>query len=113
MFKIYPNVSGQFGTPREIKSPDPLIDDFFESISDIHGYSGRYTVASEQDGWFIEFSFNNRKVQLSCSIPVQKKETIVGWIEYNKYQSRQLYHWYQQYSHRWLTPERTPPAPQP
>ncbi|MCP4313950.1 MAG: hypothetical protein GY790_22065 [Bacteroidetes bacterium] len=29
------------------------------------------------------------------------------------FQSRQLYHWYQKYSHRWLEPDESQPTPTP
>ena len=36
-----------------------------------------------------------------------------GTIDYGYFQSRKLYQWYQKYSHRWLEPEGSQPAPTP
>ena len=113
VLKIYPNASMSIGTPIEFRNPDSIIKDFLRSIADIQKYwGGGYTV--EKHGIFIEIFTTNQKIQMNCSIPTHKRNTIVGWIDDNdQYESKLLFQWYQTYSHRWLTPEGSPSAPSP
>ncbi|GAK54525.1 hypothetical protein U14_05812 [Candidatus Moduliflexus flocculans] len=54
-------------------------------------------------------------IQIKFHIPYGQGHVVVGEFAgyQNAFQSRQLYQWYQTYSHRWLMPEGTPPASQP
>jgi len=116
-FAIYPSAGKPVGTPVVLTLPDPLIDEFFKALNDVHSYAGsRVTVTSPAHNWFIEMMIGNEHLQIRCYIPSNERSKIVvgefaGWN--GSFQSRQLYQWYQTYSHRWLTPEGSPSAPPP
>ncbi len=122
-FRIYPRVSfAPSKTYRTFDAFDPLIKDFFLSLSDMHSYSPSHDrVVSLDHSWFVELATTQDiRFQIGCYIPSQQGELVIGELAtgysknpqfYGKIQSRQLYQWYQTYSHRWLTPEASPPAP--
>ena len=116
-FVIYPSAGKPVGTPVVLTLPDPLIDAFFEALNDARSYApSGVTVTSPVHNWFIEIMIGNERLQIRCYIPSNEHSKMVvgefiGWN--GSFQSRQLYQWYQTYSHRWLTPEGSPSAPPP
>ncbi len=123
--EVYPRVSyGAFGVPVTFIAPDQIIGDFLQTVMDRQSYpTSRDRVDSENNCWFLEITTKDTSVQMSFYIPSQKRGIVVGRLGkfpengaryyYGDFQSRQLYHWYQKYSHRWLEPEKTPPIPSP
>ena len=123
-FDIYPKLSTKLGNPISFKNQDQLIDNFFQSLRDLDSYKPNHDrVATREHTWILEIFAAGQSFQIRCYIPSSRKEKIVvgeiGSFEIKEnyglgyFQSRQLYQWYQQYSHRWLTPEGSPPAPPP
>lgn len=115
-FKIYPKVTGPFGVPIEFRTPEPIIDAFVQSLTDLLSYwGGRYTVTSEDHGWFLEITAREKTIQMGGTIPSDKGDIIVGSFgkvsksggtHYGYFQSHLLFEWYQTYSHRWLKPDQ-------
>lgn len=108
-FVIYPRAGKPVGTSIVLALPAPLIDGFFEAIKDARSYvrSG-LTIASLEHNWFIEIMMGEKRLQIRCCIPSnERNRVVVGEFLGSKgaFQSHQLYHWYQKYSHRWLEPE--------
>jgi hypothetical protein len=124
-FKIYPRVIAPAGIPVEFSASDQIVDAFFQSLKDIHPYpTSRDTIASWDYNWFLEVYAKGwgDMIQIKFYIPSRKGDVVVGTLgEFHKtggshdgqFQSQQLYHWYQKYSHRWLEPEEAPPTPTP
>ena len=123
-FRIYPRVGIPVGIPREFSVPDGMIEEFCQALGDIHSYQYDHdTVVSETHSWFLEFDTETERLQISFHIPSDRREIVVGELgefnvggggpHYGYFQSRQLYHWYQKYSHRWLVPDGSQPAPVP
>jgi hypothetical protein len=115
MFRIYPRVIRPVGSPVEFKAPDPIIEGFFQSLTDIRPYKPSHdTVASWDHSWFLEVTTEGIMIQIDFHIPSGKGSIVTGklgkFIEggggplYGDFQSRKLYQWYQNYSHRWLSP---------
>jgi hypothetical protein len=111
-FAIYPRVIRPFGPPRIFHSPAPLIDEFFDSLQDIHSYRYSHdTVNSPDHSWFIEIRTPQDVLQMSFHIP-SGSENIVAvelgkWkqdssIHYGYIQSRLLFQWFQKYRMKWL-----------
>ena len=121
IFRIYPGVMIPVGKAIEFNPHDTMVTDFFQSLSNINPYwlRGR----DNHSIWFLEVATKDVMIQISFYIPGKNKilaGTLGKWgknnscaVFYGDFQSHQLYQWYQTYSHRWLTPEGTPPAPQP
>ena len=115
LFRIYPTASMPDKTPVEFITPDPIIDDFLQSVTDLRAYWGSPgSVASFDHEWFVEIVTEEDKIQMSCYIPAEKDDIVLGEFGkfskggggsyYGDFQSRLLYQWYQKYSHRWLNP---------
>lgn len=113
VFKIYPRVGVPFGTPVTFQAPDPIIDEFFHALSDRHSYPiSRDRIASRDHNWFLEVATEGiPTIQISFLIPSGKGDIVVGRLGklsetggsyYGDFQSRELFQWYQTYSHRWL-----------
>lgn len=112
-FRLYPKVGTPYGTPKEFTVPDPLIDEFFQAISDHQSYPLSRDSAEEGHSWFIEVADHEQMLQLSCYIPYQKGEIAVVMFGdfsetshsyYGTFQSHLLYQWFQTHSPRWLAP---------
>lgn len=113
-FRIYPRVGVPFGTPTAFKVPDPMIDEFFQSLTDLRSYSPSHDMIDSQDHeWFLEVVTKDITIPISCGIPSEKGDIVVGQLarfttnsttNYGHFQSRKLFEWYQKYSHRWLNP---------
>ncbi|GAK54527.1 hypothetical protein U14_05814 [Candidatus Moduliflexus flocculans] len=122
-FRIYPRVGVPVDTSIEFMLHDSIIADFFQALTDQRSYSYSHdTVASRDHSWFLEIIAGELFIQISFHIPHDNDNIVAGMLgkftknsttSYGHFQSRQLYQWYQRYSHRWLTPEGTPPAPSP
>jgi hypothetical protein len=113
IFKVYPRVNGPLGTPVVFKTPEALIDEFFQALTDQHSYSEiRDTVDFDEQRWFMEIATEKMTIFLSFYIPHGKAEIVVGGFHYGygSLQSHLLYQWYQKYKNRWLQPT---PSPQP
>ncbi len=122
---IYPRVSSPVGRAVTFRSPDPIVTEFWSALTDIRLYWPNHdTISSRDHEWFVEIFAEDglMHIQMDFHIPSHKSSIVAGQIgrfssrnmtNYGDFQSGQLYQWYQQYSHRWLTPEGTPPAPQP
>ncbi len=104
MFKIYPGVIKPVGRASEFTVSDPLIGNFFESLTDLHSY--RYThdtVASQGHSWFLEIATKNLTIQISFHIPSGKGDIVAGQlVGFGWFQSEKLFQWYQKYKDRWL-----------
>jgi hypothetical protein len=114
VLRIYPRSGIPRGKSVIFRTPDPLIDEFFRSLSDIRIYWPSHdTVTSQDHSWFLEVSTGGDPIQISFYIPSGKGARVAGefgnWnlrssVHYGDFQSQQLYDWYQKYSHRWLSP---------
>jgi hypothetical protein len=105
IFRVYPKFGSPFGSPVEFKQPDPIIDNFFQSVTDLRSYwSNLSPVATDEHSWFLEIATEEIDViQMSCSIPAKKNNTVIGELDsLALFQSQQLFEWYQKYSHKWL-----------
>ena len=120
LFRIYPRVAVPDENFIELKASESIIDDFFRSLGDIRSYKPSHdTIISENHSWFLEMELEKGRIQINFYIPSQQRDIVVGVIrKFNDaktrayFQSRQLYHWYQKYSHCWLEPEEAPtPSP--
>ena len=119
---IYPRGSSPVGRAVTFRSPDPIVTEFWSALTDIRRYWPNHD--SGVHAWFVEIWAKDGliHIQINFHIPSHKGDIVAGQIgtfssismtNYGEFQSRQLYQWYQKYSHHWLTPEGTPPAPQP
>jgi hypothetical protein len=119
-FKIYPRAIRPLGGATEFRAFDPIIIDFFQSLTDIGFYQPkRDTVDSQDYRWFLEVGTKSVKIQINCYIPSKRGNIVVGELgefretsiaNYGYFQSHLLYQWYQKYKDRWLQPT---PSPQP
>ena len=109
--RIYPRTTGK----QEIFSPpSALIDNFFQALADIRAYHGSPKgIMSLDHEWFVEIkTADGHIIQMSCHLPANGKKVVHGALGrfyekgggpyYGKFQSQDLYHWYQTYSHLWL-----------
>ncbi|GAK53391.1 hypothetical protein U14_04656 [Candidatus Moduliflexus flocculans] len=100
---------------REFVTDKEMMTAFFQTIPDMRFAAPIYKEFLAQ--WKTEIHIGTKIVTVECSIPADDPTLVISLIDspagYTYFQSRQLYQWYQTYSHRWLTPEGTPPAPQP
>ncbi len=114
-FKIYPRVTRPVGTSKELNVSEPIIGDFFQSLTDLRSYYPSHdTVASRDHSWFLEFTYDERIIQIHFRIPSGKDDIVAGTIGkfrerkktiYGHFQSRELFQWYQNYKDRWLKPD--------
>jgi hypothetical protein len=100
-------------------APEPIIRDFFLSLTDVRSYSPNSDDALNRiDVWYLEVADREKKIKIEFHISAHKSDTVVGLlgkfdgvvIPYGAFQSQQLFHWYQKYKDRWLQPT---PSPQP
>jgi hypothetical protein len=114
-FRIYRRFNQPIGVPEKFRTPDPIIDAFFQSLGDIRSYSPSHdTVASQDHSWFLEVATEGKMIQIHCYVPSDRGDLVVGELgefreggggpHYGWFQSRKLYQWYQTYKHRWLSP---------
>ena len=122
MFRIYPRVVIPVNTYVEFTPPDPIITDFFQALKDHRRYSYSHDRAWKDQQWFFEVDTREMSLQVSFHIPDDNDTIVAGRLgkftshstrSYGYFQSRQLYQWYKKYSHCWLEPEGSPPAPPP
>ncbi len=114
VFRIYPKVYRPFGEPVEFNTPDPIIDAFFQALTDLRSYPTSRDTAYQEQTWFLEIATRDFMIQIAFYIPSQKGNIVVGEIgEFSKsggrydaeFQSRKLFQWYQKYKDRWLEPD--------
>lgn len=113
--KMYPGAIRPIGTSNEFSAPDRMIHEFLQSLRDARSYYPNHdTVASQKHRWFLEAITTDNNIQFAFYIPSLKSNIVIGrlgkWDENyatfdGYFQSQNLYHWYQKYSHRWLEPE--------
>lgn len=112
IFNIYRRWTLPVGVPVEFNPPAPIIDEFFQSLTDLRSSWPQHdTVASQTHNWSLEIVAGGKTIQMRCYVPSRKGNIVVGEIgkfsknhvsHYGYFQSRNLFHWYQTYSHRWL-----------
>ena len=117
LFRIY---SRGGSNSIEFEMPDPIIDDFFQAVVDFRSYWSRSGgVVSDDLVWFMEITPRGKNlIQIDCAVPADEDNIVIGGLDkltqnglhlhYGRFQSRQLYRWYQAYSHRWLNPNEPP-----
>jgi len=105
-FHIYARTSIPRGIPITFKISDPIIEDFFSSLSDIRSYWPTHdTIISTDHQWLVEIFLKDKMMTLYWYIPSKKGEIVVGEFGiYGAFQSKLLYRWYQKYKDRWLNP---------
>ena len=118
LFRIFPRTGKPIGSSIEISPPEPIIDEFIQALTDIGTYLPNHdTVELREHTWSLEISTEEAEkiVPIHFYIPYQQGDIVVADMLGNDgyFQSRQLYQWYQKYSHRWLEPEDAPPTPTP
>ena len=122
MVRIYPRVGIPVNTSVEFTFLDLIIEDFFLALADSRPYSYSHDRAWKDQQWFFEIAAGEMSLQISFHIPDDNATIVAGMLgkftnhstrSYGYFQSRQLYHWYQKYSHRWLEPEGSQPPPTP
>ena len=112
-FRIYPRVIKPVGESITFNISESIISEFFQALKDISSYSPNHDTAKKEENWYLEVTAEGDVFQIGFYIPYGKGNIAVGEFDGGgEFQSRQLYQWYQTYSHRWLTPEGTPPVPQ-
>ena len=121
LFAIYPATYPEIldSPALEISIPDSMINEFFLAVDDARSYwLSPGSISSLSHVWFMEIMTEDRKIQISCYIPSQKRHTVLCDLGkfsathasyYGEFQSQQLFQWYQIYSHRWLESENSPP----
>ena len=100
---------------------ESLVKEFVLALKDMRSYSFNHDAVKtdlqgESQEWGIEMYATGAGQLFSIYFYVparSQKNIIVGKIGTRYFQSELLYQWYQTYSHRWLTPEGSPPAPPP
>jgi hypothetical protein len=108
-FQIVPDVSesstGEEG--KDFTQETELVTEFLQALEDIQFAAPLYQELLEQ--WSVHIKTATTGVTIEFSIPADEPTLVVGLVDseagYSYFQSRQLYYWYQKYSHRWLTPE--------
>jgi hypothetical protein len=115
-FRVYQFSAGPIGTPLDVNPLDPMATGFVQATADFRSYPISRDRAAETQQWFMEIESTAMKWQMSLYIPFEKGEIAVinlGDVTQNRssyyatFQSRSIYHWYREYSHRWLRPEVT------
>ncbi len=110
-FKIYPHVGKPVGIPIVFKAPDPLIVEFFDTLTDCHSYWPSHDTG--HSGWYLEIVTEDSTLHIGFYIPTRKPGVVVGnlgertrfgIIDYGFFQSQNLAQWYDKHSHRWLNP---------
>ena len=127
-FRIYSGISRPpNGSFVEFKNSELIVKEFLRSLADLKRYRRhRDDIDGLDNMWFMEIVVRGKMFQIDCYVPShfssRQNDTVVGELGkfFNTrvdsdgyFQSRQLYQWYQKYSHRWLEPEGTQPAPTP
>ena len=102
VFKIYPRFMNPTGTPVEFRYPDAMLKDFFHALSDIKSYHPTHdNIESLAHCWFLQVETLKNTTQIEFRIPSGKGQIVTGRLNrLDWFQSRQLYQWYQTYSHR-------------
>jgi hypothetical protein len=88
---------------------------FLNAVHDLRYYLGSAgSVASFAHNWFVEVLTDEDIIQMRCAIVVEKPERVLGelgefvegggGLHFGRFQSQQLYQWYQTYHARWSTP---------
>ncbi len=107
-FKIVADMPDSFLDQKmeEFTQETAMMMGFFQAIEDMQFSAPKYKEFLAQ--WKIEIHAGATLVTVECSIPADDPTLVIGLIDspvgYTYFQSRQLYQWYQTYSHRWLTP---------
>lgn len=116
--RVYPRAARVGGSFIIFSPPDKLIDDFVNAVTDIRAYRGSpQGILSRDHEWFVEIkTIGGEIIHMQCHLPANKKKVVHGAFglfyekgggpHYGKFQSENLYRWYQQYSHRWLGEEK-------
>jgi hypothetical protein len=115
--RIYPRAATNKGFPIIFSTPDIIIDEFINSLSDIRTYHGNSGgILSVNHEWFLEIETIDRDViQIECNLPANKKNVVHGELgrfekdrrmHFGAFRSQNLFKWYQQSSHRWLREQR-------
>lgn len=116
LFRIYPIASRPIEPSMEFSTPDPIIKEFLQSVTDIGSYkSSPGSVVSFDHVWFVEIVTEEQLIQMTCYIPSEKGNIVLGSLgkfvkggggpHYGDFKSQKLFQWYQKYSHLWLNPE--------
>jgi hypothetical protein len=113
--KVYPKTDRGFSkNPIIFNSPNPLINEFMDALANIRPYSPSHDRSEDRQVWLLDLLTEEDVIQILFYIPYEREKNVVGVLrklsnseitDYGSFQSRQLYDWYQTYSHRWLTPE--------
>ncbi len=108
IFRIYPRVIRPVGTSKAFKVPDPIIDDFFRSLTDLRSYRPTHdTVIYREHNWFLGIATKDTIIQIHFRIPSGKGDIVAGQLNgLGWFQSGNLFPWYRKYKDRWLEPER-------
>jgi hypothetical protein len=81
--------------------------EFFNALEDMQFATPNYEEVKNQ--WIIRIDTDITSLSVECSTSKDNPSVVVGLIDSDEgltyFQSQQLYHWYQKYSHRWLMPE--------
>lgn len=108
-FKIRPDSSSSYNDSKVVlfDSNERLVADFLQAITDSLSYQPKHDTTSVQ--WGIQIKTKTTIITMWFYIPSAEPESVVGNIESKnsiaRFQSQQLYDWYQKYRHRWLEPE--------
>jgi hypothetical protein len=108
-FRIYPKVEESVRASIEFSVPEPIIDEFFQSLRDIQAYLPNHdTVKLPEHTWFLEVSAKGigKVIHIHFYIPSRQGNIVVGQVVDGSthFQSQQLFQWYQKYKDRWLKP---------
>ena len=110
-FNVYPGVTSPTGNARRFISSAPLIQDFFQSLNDVHSYFQMQRGEPSGSSFFLEIIFDGGTIQMTCYIQSDKHRRFIGWlgkwettgtVYYGHFQSHQLFNWYQKYNYLWL-----------
>lgn len=106
-FKIYPRAASAIGTPIKFSPNDPIVIEFLHAITDIQPYNSTPgSIVSNNQEWFLEVIIDGKTmIQMNCCICHEIPDRVIGkFNRHFRFQSHQLFQWYQKYSHLWLNP---------
>ncbi len=109
IIRIYPGVTRPVGVPIVFKTPEPMIKEFLQSLTDIEGYLPNHDTVWQEQAWFMEVYAKAPKkiIPIHFYIPFEQGKIVVADMMGNDgyFQSRKLFQWYQTYKDRWLEPD--------
>ena len=101
----------------EFNKNDILVMEFLQALEDRHFITRIPYKSQAVIQWKTQIFRKVDAVTIEFFVYEDFPDVVIGLVDsyagYTYFQSRQLYQWYQKYSHRWLEPEKAQPTPTP